>query len=452
MQSKLYRWVFWPLWFVVIPLTVATLLVSALAAGDAAIPSDGLLGWLRWFAQDQKVPAIIVFFTAVEMVLYQLRHSLPFADRLGVSGRTGLPRSRRRAFEQAAHLLDDVHRTLRRHGAALERELGETARGEVESAMQALSDAMEATPFDVAVFDERLAEARRVREQRLAGWQRGELREYTESIVIAVGVALLLRTFLVEAFKIPSGSMLPTLQIQDHIFVNKFTYGPRVPVVGTRLLSQLPPARGDVVVFEYPDPDPKAARQDFIKRVVALPGDSFEVVDGQPIINGWPVPRCRAGYYSFGQETGYPQGGELYVEFLGGYSYLTLVEGRHALELDAEGRRRSPYRVGPGEFWVLGDNRDNSSDSRAWRQGLGAGVPFDNVKGRAMFVWLSFNNLGVDPLGVTWDRLFTPVLGEPRLPKEAPRDLDAAVRRCMSERPAVTLPPPAPEREATAAR
>src|SRR5690606_16604009 len=107
--------------------------------------------------------------------------------------------------------------------------------------------------------------------KHLAPWQRGEVREYTESILIAVGVALLLRAFVVEAFKIPSGSMLPTLQISDHIFVNKLSYGPTVPFTKTRLLSSLPPQRGDVVVFEYPDENTDNPRQNFIKRAIALP-------------------------------------------------------------------------------------------------------------------------------------------------------------------------------------
>jgi signal peptidase I len=269
----------------------------------------------------------------------------------------------------------------------------------------------------------------------LGQWQKGELREYVESILVAVGVALLLRAFVVEAFKIPSGSMLPTLQIQDHIFVNKLVYGPSVPFTNFRVFNNLPPKRGDVIVFEYPDPNPNAERQDFIKRVIALEGDTLEVSGGHPIINGWQVPNCRVGNYEYreGADT-HVKRGDLFVEFLGEYAYLTLFED------DRSDGRQGPYRVKPGETWVLGDNRNNSSDSRAWFGGRGGGVPDANIKGRAMFVWLSFGSDGA----VTWDRIAVNVMGKPRLPKGAPQAILDSIERCVRERPPPeqSLPPP----------
>jgi len=113
----------------------------------------------------------------------------------------------------------------------------------------------------------------------LSSWRKSELREYAESIGIAVAVALLLRAFVVEAFKIPSPSMVPTLQVGDHIFVNKSAYGPMIPFTNTRLLSRLPPHYGDVIVFQFPE----RPEQDFIKRVVALPGAKREDLPRAPI-------------------------------------------------------------------------------------------------------------------------------------------------------------------------
>lgn len=445
MNAKLYRYVFWPLWFFAVPLALATATVWLLGAGEDAIPSGGL-GRFRWFVQDQKVPAIIVFFTIFEMVLYHFRHSLPWADKMGVAGRPGLPVDLRREYEHAGHLLDEARRILRKNKQAVQRDVPAKHRDALAESLGRLEEAMAADPLDRQAFEEHHQRAAELVDRHLARWQRGELREYTESILIAVGVALLLRAFVVEAFKIPSGSMLPTLQIQDHIFVNKFAYGPNVPFTKTRLLPDLPPKRGDVIVFEYPDPNPRAPSQDFIKRVIALPGDVLEVEGGHPIINGWKVPRCRVGSYQFDEgEPGYVKRGGLYVEFLGDYSYLTLFEDEALEDEDGFGSHRAlmqgPYRVQEGEVWVLGDNRNNSSDSRAWRQGRGAGVPFENIKGRALFVWLSFNNRGEDLLGVTWDRLFVDVMGKPRLPREAEESLVQGIDRCLAERPADTTPP-----------
>lgn len=454
MNAKLYRYVFWPLWFVAVPLALATVAVWLLGSGEAAIPETGF-GRFRWFVQDQKVPAVIVFFTLFEMALYHFRHSLPLADSMGVAGRAGLPSDLRRDYEQAGQLLDESRRILRKHQKAVARDVPAKGREELEASLGALESAMTAEPFEAEAFHAAYDRAAELVDKRLSRWQRGELREYTESIIIAVGVALLLRAFVVEAFKIPSGSMLPTLQIQDHIFVNKFAYGPTLPFTKKRVLENLPPARADVMVFEYPDPNPRNPRTDFIKRVIALPGDTLEVEDGHPIINGWRVPNCPVGEYQFDEGDNFKKEGELFVEFLGERSYLTLFEGRHFDPPEGERpppRMEGPYRVEPGEVWVLGDNRNNSSDSRAWRRGHGAGVPFDNVKGRAMFVWLSFNNRGDDFLGVTWDRLFSSVMGTPRLPREAAPELVAGIERCLAKRPAETNPPPPKPLEREASR
>jgi signal peptidase I len=242
-----------------------------------------------------------------------------------------------------------------------------------------------------------------------------------------------LRAFGIEAFKIPSGSMLPTLQIQDHIFVNKLAYGPEIPFTSFRLWTSLPVSRGDVIVFVFPDSPPDAPSQDYIKRAIALPGDTLVVEAGHPIINGWRVPSCRVGKYAYHEGASNPEKqGELFIEFLGEMSYLTLYE-----EGRTEGQQ-GPYYVKAGETWVLGDNRNNSSDSRAWYGGRGGGVPDANLKGRALFVWWG------DPLG---DRLFVNVMGRPQLPKAgASPEILAGIERCLTSRPPVSMttpPPPA---------
>jgi signal peptidase I len=186
-----------------------------------------------------------------------------------------------------------------------------------------------------------------------------------------------------------------------------------------------------VIVFEYPDPDQRRERQDFIKRVMAIPGDVLEVEGGHPIINGWRVPRCLTGHYTY-RETpdSAERSGNLYVEFLSGTAYLALYEDDHIEE------KEGPYHVNPGEVWVMGDNRHNSSDSRRWLNGKGGGAPFANIKGRAMFVWFPF------------DRLLVNVMGKPQLPEGASPEVVDGIARCLAERPADqdTFPPAAAPR------
>ncbi|HEY6558267.1 MAG TPA: signal peptidase I [Polyangiaceae bacterium] len=428
-HSKLTRYAFWAFWFFLVPLGLAVLSVKLLKPSEMLVPT-GVVERIRWLVQDQQVPAAIVLFTAFEMLLYHYRHYLPLSGKIGTSGRSDLPRELRRDFEQALQLLEEAERITNKNRKNIERDVARPAREDLSDSLDELRASMEDERFDADRFDAAHARAAELVQRHLGRWQKGELREYAESIGIAVGVALLLRAFVVEAFKIPSGSMLPTLQIQDHIFVNKFAYGPSVPLSQSRLFSNLPPKRGDVMVFEFPDPVPSNPRQDFIKRVIALEGDTLEVESGHPIINGWRVPNCRVGDYEFyeGDDVSLKRG-ELYVEFIGDYSYLTLFEEGHSES------KQGPYQVKPGEVWVLGDNRNNSSDSRAWYGGRGGGVPYPNIKGRAMFVWW----------GVTADRLLVHVLGKPKLPKGAPDELLQAIEKCLAERPPVeqTTPPAA---------
>jgi signal peptidase I len=437
-NAKISRYVFWPLWFVVVPLVLCVLVVWLVKPTQDFTPVT-LFERFQWEVRDQQVPAYILFFTVFEMVLYSYRHSLPFVGGPSGPGRSDVPKNMREEFEHAEQLLDEAERILRKNRARVERELPAATRDELREALEDLRDAMAAKPFEPAPFSAAYERASRLVSHRLGPWQKGEFREYVESIAVAVGVALLLRSFVVEAFKIPSGSMLPTLQIQDHIFVNKLAYGPAIPWTNWRLFNSLPPARGDIMVFEYPDPNPNNERQDFIKRVIALQGDTLTVENGHPLINGWRIPNCRIGMYEYHEGTDSQlKRSELYMEFLGSYAYITQYEEDRGSE-----PHQGPYKVKPGETWVMGDNRNNSSDSRAWNGGRGGGVPDANIKGRAMFVWLSFGSDG----GVTWDRLATNVLGKPRLPKGAPDEILQSIDKCLRERPPPSLslpPPPAP--------
>lgn len=179
----------------------------------------------------------------------------------------------------------------------------------------------------------------------------------------------ILRAFIVEPFRIPSGSMIPTLRVGDFILVNRFAYGLRCPVGDCVLWGAKQPQRGDVVVFRYPV-DPKI---DFIKRVVGLPGDVIEYRNKQLIVNGKPVPQTLIGKFEGGLEN-------LYAENIGGVDIQTLQNpDRPAMDF--------PYTVPAGHYFAMGDNRDGSSDSRFWGP-----VPEGLLKGRAFMIWMSYNS------------------------------------------------------------
>lgn len=217
--------------------------------------------------------------------------------------------------------------------------------------------------------------------------------EYSISFFPVILIVFLLRSFLVEPFKIPSGSMIPTLLIGDFILVNKFTYGIRLPVVNVKLLELNSPRRGDVMVFRFP----ADTSLDYIKRVVALPGDRVEYRDKSLSINGRAVPRRALPDYESRERLQYfPR----YAESFEGAEHEIIVEKeapgfvdrsmdfRHSGNCDYNGGGLV-CTVPAGHYFVMGDNRDNSSDSRVW-----GFVPDGNIVGKAIFIWLNLSELG----------------------------------------------------------
>lgn len=183
--------------------------------------------------------------------------------------------------------------------------------------------------------------------------KKSKVREYAETLIIALAIALFVRTFVVQAFKIPSSSMEPTLLVGDHILVNKFIYGIRIPVIGEKILPFSTPQRGDVIVFIYPGDRSK----DFIKRVIGLPGDTVEFKDRTIYINDRLIEDPWGVYKSHNPSW-------------------------RSSAADTYG----PQVVPPGALFVMGDNRDNSQDSRYW-----GFVPLDDVLGKAFIMYWSWD-------------------------------------------------------------
>lgn len=196
--------------------------------------------------------------------------------------------------------------------------------------------------------------------------------EFSRSFFPVILIVLLLRSFLFEPFRIPSSSMVPTLLRGDFILVNKFEYGLRLPVLHTLIAPVSEPERGEVAVFRYP-PDPS---KDFIKRVVGVPGDLL-TYDGKRLrINGETVPLEPLGPYRGPGAPAYERA-LAFEELLGGHRHRVLhIRGRDSIDLRAE--------VPPGHYFVMGDNRDNSADSRRW-----GFVPQENLVGKAFLIWFS---------------------------------------------------------------
>ena len=216
--------------------------------------------------------------------------------------------------------------------------------------------------------------------------------DWTAGLFPVIIIVFLLRSFLFEPFKIPSGSMIPTLLVNDLILVNKFHYGIRLPVLNIKVLDNHSPERGDVMVFRYP-PKPSL---DYIKRVVGIPGDEVAYLNKKLTINGKPLPKIplpdffdvdAMRYAKQFQETN----GDRTYRLLNDDDRPAFIAGADNFPFRENCRYSSEgvvCKVPPGQYFMMGDNRDNSLDSRYW-----GFVPEQNIVGKAFFVWMNFGNL-----------------------------------------------------------
>lgn len=229
-------------------------------------------------------------------------------------------------------------------------------------------------------------------DQKTSVEHKNSFKKWAKENLLSLGIAFLvvfaIRSSVVEAFKIPSGSMIPTLFVGDHIFVSKFAYGFKIPFSDlvfdepVYILKRDPPKRGDIIVFKFP----RDESLHYIKRVVGVPGDTVEIRSKQLYVNGALVGREPLAasdvdrFFAKNDDAKYtPAEFDLFTEDLTGVKHTIMVQKNSYLDDD-----RPPFQIGPENLFVMGDNRDFSNDSRFWGT-----VPFRNVKGKAFIIWLS---------------------------------------------------------------
>ena len=302
---------------------------------------------------------------------------------------------RSRARGEAKSLRKSGARLLKRNRARLT----DAAAADVEKALGRVDEAL-GKREGMPALQARLALDATL-DEHLASARKSAAREYTESIGGAILVALLLRAFVFEPFHIPSGSMIPTLLVGDFIFVNKMSYGLRIPFTDPSKVHKLwesAPQRGDVVVFINPQhPD-----IDYVKRVIGLPGDRIDVRDNVLYVNGVEQKRTDVGDYSYKDRSEYTDAevevvSREYIENLAGRDHPIIVRK------DPVFIRNGSFVVEEGRIFMMGDNRDNSADSRV-EGGIGQ-IPYSYIKGRASIIWISFGG----SMGIRFERMFRSV-------------------------------------------
>jgi len=315
-----------------------------------------------------------------------------------------LHRQWRHAKAEAKQLVGEARRIIRKKRYRIPESVATVVKAAIDEVEAARgSQDLERMRQAITELDSRM-------DEHLAFARKSSARQYAESIGLALGVALLLRAFVVEAFKIPSGSMIPTLEVGDHIFVNKFIYGLRIPWTHIKFAQVRKPRRGEVIVFVYPQDESK----DFIKRIVAVEGDTVSVDKNVLFVNGKPVKRRQLTgecTFSDGEESERLERRTCvgWEEEQDAVRYRVIQDINAAVRDFPAGTcptgcvcTGNTCKIPQGHVFVMGDNRDNSHDSRFWGT-----VPGVNIKGKAMIIWWSSEpGPGCLTGPVRWGRFF----------------------------------------------
>ena len=297
--------------------------------------------------------------------------------------------------KRAKQAVSSASSLLEKNSSRIESGVAELIKDKLNQTRKALKDG---NSRDLVSRTDELEDAVR---DHLSRFSKSKLRQNIEALLVAIALALLIRTFVVQPFKIPSGSMIPTLLVGDHLLVSKFVYGTKIPFTDKFILPGIKDIeRGDVIVFIYPDHenDPSKEGVHYIKRVIGLPGDSVDIMGRNLYINGEEVPLNFLGdFYDERSGVAYDE----YEEDLFGKRHTAIYEkGRESTQ---KGNYIPVEGVPEGHVFVMGDNRDNSQDSRFWGY-----VPIGNIEGKAFLIHWSWNLDDESILNkVRWNRIIS---------------------------------------------
>ncbi len=302
-----------------------------------------------------------------------------------------------RKKRSANQLIKQVQGILNRKAQFLEPQLVKIGKEKISNLVEAISSdnfqKISETYFELKDYSERY----------LGKYQKSKLRQNIESIIIAVLLALTIRTFVVQPFKIPSGSMIPTLLIGDHLLVNKFIYGIKIPFTDKRVFRFDKVKRGDVIVFRFPIDDGVSGKGvHYIKRVIGIPGDVVDIRGRDIYINGNKVDMEYIGDYHY-YDDGLLVTADMYRQYFPTRDFNVIYKDDTVST--TKGKLAFPLVVPSRSFFVMGDNRDNSYDSRFW-----GFVPEGNIEGRAFIIHWSWNSHSRNFWDIVrWERIFSSI-------------------------------------------
>lgn len=300
-----------------------------------------------------------------------------------------------KARRKARSLIKDTKSVLSTRSGVIDPEISEKARKKIEKLERVLN------LDDTRDLEKEYSDLKTFSDNNLSGYRKSKLRQNIESILIALGLALLIRTFVIQPFKIPSGSMIPTLLIGDHLLVNKFVYGTNIPFTDIVLFPVDNIDRGDVIVFKFPEESERGPRKGvhYIKRVIAVEGDSVDIRGNDIYINNQKVEKNYMGTYSY-EDNGINITADMYRQFLTDHDFKILY--KKGSTTTTKGRLSFPLKVPEDTVFVMGDNRDNSYDSRFW-----GFVPVENISGKAFIIHWSWDFEHADISNfIRWERIF----------------------------------------------